>query len=371
MTGTGASPMERCPSTHGLGRVHGGPDAQGAAVFDFSTNSNACGPCPEVLAALQRADACHYPDPLYTDLRERLASWHRVPAWRVLLAGSASEFIFRLTAWVVQQGGRRVWIPPHAYGDYAEAARAWQLRRVAQPGQAQLLWACDPSSPLGQDDPALDAIGLGEAVCVLDRAYEPLRLSGALALPLERLNRVWQLWSPNKALGLTGVRAAYVIAPVGAEEAVQVLEQLCPSWPVGAHGAVLLQAWTTPSVQAWLADSLVTLRAWKARQLALCESLGWACRPSHANFHLARPESPQTVTALLRFLRQHDIKLRDASSFGLPGQMRLGVLPPASQDALRLAMQRWRLPAAPGVSGVPEALGRAGFSAPAGPGARV
>lgn len=342
MNGTAASRLDRRQFSRERGRVHGGPDALGAAAIDFSTNSNACGPCPPALAALQAAPATHYPDPAYAELRERLAAWHRVPARRILLAASASEFIFRLTAWVVQQGGRRVWLPAHAYGDYTEAARAWQLRRVAQPGQAQLLWACDPSSPLGQADPETQALGIGDAVCVLDRAYEPLRLSGALALPLARLNRVWQLWSPNKALGLTGVRGAYAVAPQDADDAVQAMEQLCPSWPLGAHAVALLEAWVSPGVQAWLADSLVTLRAWKARQLALCEALGWACAPSDANFHLARPAAGEPTAALLAFLRERDIKLRDTASFGLPGQMRLAVLPPPSQDALGLAVRQWQ-----------------------------
>ncbi len=53
--------------------VHGGPDALGVPAHDFSTNSNACGPCPAVLAALQQADATRYPDPAYTALRAALA----------------------------------------------------------------------------------------------------------------------------------------------------------------------------------------------------------------------------------------------------------------------------------------------------------
>ncbi len=51
-------------------RIHGGPDGQGAPLHDFSTNSNACGPCPQALAAVQQADATHYPDPGYTDLHQ-------------------------------------------------------------------------------------------------------------------------------------------------------------------------------------------------------------------------------------------------------------------------------------------------------------
>jgi histidinol-phosphate/aromatic aminotransferase/cobyric acid decarboxylase-like protein len=54
-------------------RVHGGTDALGAPRFDFSTNSNACGPCPQALAAVQQADASRYPDASYVALRAALS----------------------------------------------------------------------------------------------------------------------------------------------------------------------------------------------------------------------------------------------------------------------------------------------------------
>ena len=111
-------------------RMHGGPDVLGVPRFDFSTNSNACGPCPSAWAAVQEAVASHYPDPSYADLRSQLAEFHGVDLSRILLAGSASEFIFRITAGVAQQGRQRnelprVFLPQHSYGDYAHAAQAW------------------------------------------------------------------------------------------------------------------------------------------------------------------------------------------------------------------------------------------------------
>lgn len=329
-------------------RLHGGPDALGVPRYDFSTNSNACGPCPPALSAVQQADASRYPDTGCTALRGQLAAWHGVALQRVLLAASASEFIFRVTAWVAQQGGRAVCLPAHSYGDYAHAAQAWGLTQAAQPQDAPLRWCCDPSSPLGAPQQGMERlvgpsplIGLSP-VCVLDRAYEPLRLSGVPALSGRQLERVWQLWTPNKALGLTGVRAAYVIAPLGADETVAALDRLCPSWPLGAHGVSLLQAWTQPEVQAWLAQSRQTLRDWKARQLAVCESLGWTCLPSDANFFCAHPKLPHesfTLVHVLAALREHGIKLRDTASFGLSGHVRLGVLAPNAQDALKHAWQ--------------------------------
>lgn len=340
-----------------LATVHGGPDALGVPRYDFSTNSNACGPCPQALAALASCDAAHYPDPHYTHLRLQLAAFHGVEPGRLVLAGSASEFIYRITAWVAQQAAaagrkrgaallRTVRVPVHAYGDYAQAARAWGLSVVTQ-GISGLQWHADPSSPLGQSVPLdsnhTDPIDPTDAaVQVLDCAYEPLRLSGSPVWSDAQRQAMWQLWTPNKALGLTGVRAAYAIAPLHSEAAVDALNSLCPSWPVGAHGVALLQSWVQPEVQAWLVQSRTTLRTWKARQMALCEKLGWTCLPSDANFFVARPLGEAAAEALdtvLMGLRSHGVKLRDATSFGLPGHVRVGVQPPVAQDALARAWQ--------------------------------
>ncbi len=326
-------------------RLHGGTDELGVPVHDFSTNSNACGPCPAALAAVQAADASRYPDPNYRDLRASLAAFHGAAPQRIVLAGSASEFIFRISALAARTGCRSTRnpvtyaLPEHAYGDYGQAGRAWGLERVTMPDTADLLWACEPSSPLGQAHAGLrqqvDALRTGQLL-VLDRAYAPLRLQGRPSLDEAGLDRVWQLWTPNKALGLTGVRAAYAIAPLHSGDLVEQLQQLAPSWPVGAHGVAMLLCWTTAAAQDWLAASLDTLRDWKQRQLDLCQSLGWQVLPSDANYFVARPASPDLGHDLAR-LREQCIKLRDASSFGLPGCVRLGALPPAAQDALALA----------------------------------
>lgn len=324
-------------------RIHGGPDGQGVPLHDFSTNSNACGPCPAALAAVRQADATRYPDAGYTALRGQLAVFHEVEESRVLLAASASEFIFRITALAAGQGGRAVWLPPLSYGDYAQAAAAHGLALASQAVDAQLRWACEPSSPLGAAQAGLAELvdSRKASLVVLDCAYEPLRLSAAPTLSPQQLKTTWQLWTPNKALGLTGVRAAYALAPVGQADSAAALEQRCPSWPVGAHGEAMLTAWVATEAQDWLAASLETLREWKTRQIALCESLGWRCLPSEANFFCAQPALPKglSLQQALAALRAQGIKLRDTSSFGLPGHVRLSVQPPAVQDALVAA---WR-----------------------------
>lgn len=318
-------------------RIHGGTDALGLPAFDFSTNSNACGPCPIARLAVTDADASHYPDASYTALRDKLAAFHGCEAWRIVIASSASEFIFHITALAKLNGVSSVFVPPHSFGDYTHAAHAWGLLLAMNIQNAGLIWHCQPSSPLGQVNSGDIAVS-PDAIQVLDLAYAPLQLSGKKT-EAGRHDAVWQLYSPNKALGLTGVRAAYAVAPLGSDLLVHQLAGLSASWPLGAHGVALLESWVTADVQNWLSNSLQTLQLWKTRQIELLESLGWTCLPSVTNFFCAAPTLADgfTLEQALAALRSQGVKLRDTTSFGLPGQVRVSVQPPAAQDALQQA----------------------------------
>lgn len=324
------------------GSSHGGSDALGVPAFDFSSNSNACGPCPTALAAVQAADSRHYPDPAYTALQSALAAWHGVDAWRIVLGASASELIFRLSALARQTAASpkpSAYLEAQHYGDYERAALAHRLELSPQPAQAQLIWACEPSSPCGQVQANLSqriADLRREQILALDCAYAPLRLDDGAALALQQRDRIWQLYTPNKALGLTGVRAAYVVAPSDANAHAAQLQVLAPSWPVGAHGVAMLHAWVQADTQRWLSNSLAVLRRWKQAQLALCAELGWHTSPSIAPYYCAQAPV-QNVVALLQHLRLSDVKLRDCTSFGLAGTLRMNTLNPEAQEALKNA----------------------------------
>jgi len=324
-----------------VSRTHGGPDAQGVPRWDFSTNANAAGPCPFALDALLRADPSRYPDPGYQDLRERLGAWHGVAASRILVAASASEFIQRITAVGARLAPGPVQVPLHAYGDYAAAARA-HGRVVVAEGQATgdvpgLRWCADPSSPLGQASPP--PADPASCMTVLDAVYEPLRLEGTAAWTCAERDSVFQLVSPNKALGLPGVRAAYAIAPRedgarGVAAWCAALAEAEPSWPVGAHGVALLETWADDAAQQWLAGQRPRLGEWKGTLVRMLEAAGAAVRPSVTPFVCARLPAGASPQAL----RNLGICVRDAASFGLPGWVRLSVQPPAALQALRQAL---------------------------------
>ncbi|WP_119153959.1 aminotransferase class I/II-fold pyridoxal phosphate-dependent enzyme [Caldimonas tepidiphila] len=329
---------------------HGGTDDGPPLHWDFSTNANPLGPPPAVADALARADRHRYPEPGYRALREQVACWHGVDAARVVPAGSAGEFIWRLTLALRQCGGaRRVWVPQPGYGEYAAAARALGAEPRAWSGTlgaglpalrpGDLLWICAPCNPTGH------ALAAGEleallahaeeagAVAALDLAYAPLRLDGAA--PPAAASRAWRLWSPNKACGLTGVRGAYAIAPDGAEADADALRRFAPAWVLGAEGAAMVEGFCTPQAQERLAADLRVLAGWKEQLCAALRARGWQLRDSVTPFLLARPPGPVEAAAGRHAAwRARGLKLRDAASFGLPGWVRLSAQPPEAQAAL-------------------------------------
>ena len=202
-----------------------------------------------------------------------------------------------------------------------------------------------PSVDAGAPETKVNWIPIVESLAVLRLARKQVAVRNAIlgiswfwffgtVLTAQQRDAVWQMFSPNKALGLTGVRAAYAIAPVHAQAAAHALDVMAPSWVLGAHGVAMLQSWALPATQGWVMQSLDTLRQWKQHQVGALENAGWTVMPSNANFFCARPPEGRDLPTLLATLRAHGIKLRDATSFGLPGWVRLGVLPPMAVDAL-------------------------------------
>ncbi|WP_294000318.1 aminotransferase class I/II-fold pyridoxal phosphate-dependent enzyme [Sphaerotilus sp.] len=339
---------------------HGGPDALGVPRWDFSTTANACGPAPVALEQVRQVDVRRRPDPGYTVLRQQLARLHGVEPSRIVLAGSASEFIRRMTlAIALLHPGARVRVPDYAYGEYAAAAEALGLRVVREIDDldahdpAWLIWHTEPGSPIG-DARTAPPCNPSESVLVIDRAYTPLRLDGDTP-PVP--DHAWQLWSPNKALGLTGVRGAYAIAPARTPDSsllttwlTERLDALAPSWPLGAHGVAMLTCWATEEAQSWVHSSLHILRSWRRQQIELCQKrLGWTCLTSVTPYYIARwgqwsagedaDSDPLHPSRVLPALRAVGIKLRDCTAMGLPGWVRVSVQPPPSQQALALL---WR-----------------------------
>jgi histidinol-phosphate aminotransferase len=322
-----------------LDPVHGGTDAFPEPRYDFSSNANALGPCPSVLAAVRSADVTRYPDPCYTELRTKLAAYHRTTPDRIVVGAGASELILRLIRRIdgaVQQ------LAP-TFSEYARGARLARRRLIsarspttfvsAQTKYPGIGFICWPNNPTGELWP-LNFVSAAAAAgpLVVDMAYAPLCETQHTASIEAATAGAYRLYSPNKAFGLTGVRGAYLITP----NVDRHLINLAPSWVIGPDAVAFLEAACEPRAREWLAQGIPQLRRWRARIAFSLQQLGVSVRESPATFLLAKVGDAARIAGELR---DREVRVRDCSSFGLPEWIRLSAQPPSAQKALLAALK--------------------------------
>lgn len=319
--------------------THGGTDSLPDPRYDFSTNANSLGPCPSVLAQVRNADVTRYPDPLYTRLREVLAAFHQTSPERIVVGAGASELILRLIRCI--EGPVQQLVP--TFSEYALGARLAGRRLTSTRSPAAFLRAqsecrgigfvCWPNNPTGELWP-LDfvAAAAGAGPLVVDMAYAPLCDAPLTAAVETAAGAAYRLYSPNKAFGLTGVRGAYVITP----RIDRRLASAAPSWVIGSDAVAFLEASCDPQARAWLAQGLPQLKRWRVRLASSLLQLGLQVRESPATFLMTQVGDAARVAA---HLRNHDLRVRDGSSFGLPQWIRLSAQPVQAQKALMAVLK--------------------------------
>lgn len=321
-----------------LAPVHGGTDSLPEPRYDFSSNANALGPCPPVLAAIRRADVRRYPDPAYAQLRQRIAAAHGVTPERIVVGAGASELILRL----VRHFDRTVLQLAPTFSEYARAAGIARQRLLAtsspeaflraQKRQRSLAFLCCPNNPTGGVwDLEFIAAAAKRGPLVVDLAYASLCGSTRGREIETAAAHAWRLYSPNKALGLTGVRGAYVIAP---RTAGRVVDE-APSWVIGRDAVAMLESALEPPARDWLAQSIPRLWRWRTQLAAGLRGLRLTVRESPATFLLVEVGDGSRVA---KRLRESGIRVRDARSFGLPRWIRLSAQPPPARKALLAAL---------------------------------
>lgn len=320
--------------------VHGGTDAGPEPRYDFSSNANPVGACPSVLAAVRAADVTRYPDPLYLDVRRKLAAYHGTSAERIVVGAGASELIVRLirrTAGAVQQLGP-------TFCEYAHGARLCERRlhtartpaaflreQARHPGIGFICWPNNPTGELWPLEFVAAACDAGPVV--IDLAYAALCGPDRSAKIAAAAAGGYRLYSPNKALGLTGIRAAYVVLP----RADRRLAALAPSWVIGRDSEALLTAAIHPRALSWIGQTVPRFSRWRIGLAASLQHRGFQVRQSPATFLLARVGNAAGVAV---GLRQRGIRVRDCTSFGLPEWIRVSAQPPLAQRALLSALGR-------------------------------
>jgi len=338
-------------------REHGGAlpvdMASPEGLLDFSVNVNPAGPAPAVAAAIRNAPVHAYPDPTARAAREALARHAGCRPEAIVLGNGAAELLWTLATVLLAAGDRVLMVGP-TFSEFGAAARlrraeiaewrateaerfAVDLAAVAAAvgrTKAAAVYVCSPNNPTGAAVPVAAVARLAAAfpgtTFVLDEAF--LALSEQHAERTEPVPaNVVRVRSLTKDHGIPGVRVGYLIAePALAAEA----EASRPPWTTGSAA----QAAAVAACQAdgFVAESRQRLLADRARLAARLTALGLDPIPSTTCFLLVRVDGDPGLQR--RLLENHGILVRECSSFGLPGYLRLAARPPADQERLLRAL---------------------------------
>ncbi len=327
--------------------AHGGPDGTPVNI-DFSVNSNPFGSPPALLTQLSRVEVSSYPDPNYPEARTVAAQYHGVPLEQVVLGGAA-ELIYRLSACYLKPG-RRVLVASPSFGEYTRAAHLYgaavchcdvyerdvdpavdTLIMAIQDMRPTLVWLCQPNNPTGHAWSAgalasvADTCQECDALLVIDAAY--LELSIATSDLPETATVLLPL---TKTFGIAGLRAGYALAP---PEVAETLRRAAPPWPVSTPASATVY-WCRTEGQAFIEKTVPELLELRRTFQTGLHTLGFKTWASTSSFFLIDVGNAAEFTARAKMAR---FRVRDGSSFGLPGCIRLA----AQRKAENEAFLRW------------------------------
>lgn len=355
---TGGRPLMRSVRAS----VHGAIDpsalrAEGvdpAAVVDFSSNQSPLGAAPGVARAVAGAVVDAYPDPHAAALAAALAARHAVGPEQVVCGNGSTELIRLVAQLALEPGDVALALAP-VFGEceVATALAGARLERVSlthagagagffcdEPAlrdalarlDPRLCWLCSPNNPTGAAlEPALTAALVAdhpETLFVLDEAYSDLLPEPQWERRSLEAGNLVVLHSMTKYWGLAGLRLGHAVA---APAPAARLRAAAPPWSVNACAQ--------QAGLAALADlehhrrAVALLVAERDRLAVGLAELGWTVEPTAAGFFLIHAGD---APALRRALLDRGCLVRDCTSFGLPGHVRVSPRLP-EQNALLLA----------------------------------
>ena len=274
---------EWAPSSAEVAARHGLREEQ---VLRFDQNTPPVPGVPQVPLAESFARLNEYPDGSYGDLRAAAGAYCGVDHDQVVVGAGADDLI-ALCASTYLGPGCSAAISEPTYGLYRIVTQLEGAAVVADPGGADLIWACNPNNPTGElTDPAeLAALARAHpaAAVVVDEAY--FEFSGATCVPLvAELPNLIVLRTLSKAFGFAALRVGYAVA------APQVATELeLRRAPAGISGpAALIAAAALREPRFDVAETIEERERVRAALIAA----GYDCLETHANFVFVRSAEP-------------------------------------------------------------------------------
>ena len=294
-------------------------------VVKLNTNENPYPPSPKCAEVLKEFDLDRlrrYPDPVFTDLRARIATiWHTSPE-RVFV-GNGSDEILTLAARAFVEDDEAIGSLDPSYSLYKTLAAirnvaytptplaadfSWNGRIATRGPKTSLFLLTNPNAPTGTFTPR-DKIAAAakrfKGVLLVDEAYADFAKENCVPLATAADNcNVIVMRTFSKSFSLAGLRVGYCIGPT---DLIEALYKVKDSYNVDAVAqAVALAALND---LPWMKANVAKVRKTRARVAKVLAKCGWDVPESSSNFLFARP-AHRPAKEIFEKLREQHIYVR-------------------------------------------------------------
>lgn len=313
-----------------------------SGTIKMASNENPHGSSPQALRALEAVsrELYMYPDPVSTDLRERIAASLGCDRNEVSVGNGADGVIYNLAMAVIDQDDEVI-IPEITFPVYetvTQVMRGVPVRSAMRElsidladierkigDRTKALFLCNPNNPTGDALPRDEFLEFlravpGRILVVLDEAYieftDPALRPDSVRLFREGMDNLFILRTFSKIYGLAGLRIGYGIGDAGL---VTLMNRVKPPFDVSvpAESAAILALSDGEFVRSTLEDA-AREKAFFYRELQR-RNLDYVA--SHTNFVLI--DTGRQATDLFRRLLRRGVIVRPAKTYGLPTSIRV------------------------------------------------
>lgn len=292
----------------------------GAASVFLDANENAFGsPLPKPFN--------RYPDPLQTQVKEKLSLIKGVPAQNIFLGNGSDEAIDLLFRIFCEPGRDNVLLFPPTYGMYEVCAEINNVKTKNIPltenfqlnieaiEQAidpftKLIFVCSPNNPTGNSINRNDIeilLNSFEGIVVIDEAYINYSRQRSFIPELTEYSNIVVLQTLSKAWGLAGLRLGMAFA---SQVIIDLMNKV--KYPYNINSATQQLVLKALTQVLWVNDHIKQTTMEKEKlitglyNLPIIETI----YPSDANFLLVKMNQ---AGAVYEFLRSKGIIIRDRS----------------------------------------------------------
>ena len=291
-----------------------GEQPKSRSVIKLNTNENPYAPSPlvgKVLASFDLDRLRRYPDPVFAELRTKIAERDGVAPERVFV-GNGSDEVLTLAARAFVDDGEAIGSFDPSYSLYKTLAAIRNVPFVPSPLADDFAWAApvvqgsgrpvalflltNPNAPTSVRYPCSRVEAFARTfpgVVLVDEAYADFADETCMPLAAASDNRnVIVMRTLSKSFSLAGLRLGYCVGPA---DLVDALAQ-----------AVALAAL---SDLPWMRSNAAKVCKTRDATAAALRARGWDVPPSQANFLFARP-AHRPAAEIFAELRKRDIFVR-------------------------------------------------------------